>query len=239
MTKNLVIFDCDGVLVDSEFLSCKYFSQTLSDYGYPISVEECIRRFTGVNEHICRQIILEESGIDLPKDFWDLQQPSLLKTYQSELSPLLEPVLQALDHLEIPRCVASNSSRNNVIHCLKWTDQLKYFTEKSIFTSQQVPKAKPAPDLFFLAAQEMGVKPENCIVVEDSSAGAHAAMAAGMQVLIFVGGTHARFNWYRSQVAVHGKPLFPTCQELAHAIQRLIQTGEDHLEAHVPISVST
>ena len=222
MTKSLIIFDCDGVLVDSEFLSCQYFSETLSDYGYPISVEECIRRFTGVNEHICRQIILEESGIDLPKDFWDLQQPSLLKKYQSELSPLLEPLLQTLDHLEIPRCVASNSSRNNVIHCLKWTDQLKYFTDQSIFTSQQVPNAKPAPDLFLLAAQVMGVKPENCIVVEDSSAGAHAAIAAGMPVLMYVGGSHARFNWYQSQVAVHGKRLFTTCHELSSALHGLI-----------------
>ncbi len=222
MLEKLVIFDCDGVLVDSEFLSCRFFAEVLAIYGYQISVEECIRRFTGVNEHHCRQIIMEESGVDIPADFWVLQQPSLLKAYETELSPLLEPTLEILDHLEIPRCVASNSSRCNVIHCLQFTKQLKYFTDRSIFTSQQVPKAKPAPDLFLFAAQEMGVKPENCIVVEDSSAGAHAAIAAGMQVLMFVGGSHAGFNWYRDQVAVHGKPLLPTCYELSCALQQCI-----------------
>ena len=239
MAENLVIFDCDGVLVDSEFLSCSFFSEVLSSYGYQISVEECIRRFTGVNEHTCRQIIMEESGIDIPTDFWALQQPNLLKAYEKELIPLLEPVLEILDHLEIPRCVASNSSRNNVIYCLQCTKQLKYFTDRSIFTSQQVPKAKPVPDLFLFAAQEMGFKPENCIVVEDSSAGANAAIAAGMQVLMFVGGNHARFNWYRSQVAVHGKPLVPTCHELCFALQRLIQRGEDNFEANAPIKIRT
>lgn len=222
MSEKLVIFDCDGVLVDSEFLACRFFSEVLSNYGYQISLEECIRRFTGVNEQSCRQMIKEESGIEIPLDFWDLQQPYLLKAYETELSPLLEPVLEILNHLAIPRCVASNSSRSNVIHCLQFTKQLKYFTDESIFTSSQVPRAKPAPDLFLFAAKEMGIRPENCIVVEDSSAGANAAIAAGMQVLMFVGGSHAHFNWYRNKVAVHGKVLFPTCQELLCALQDLI-----------------
>lgn len=220
MSENLVIFDCDGVLVDSEFISSKIFAEALTGYGYPISVEECIRRYTGVNEHLCREQIMQESGIKLPADYWALQQPNLQKAYERELTPLMQPVLEILDLLKIPLCVASNSSRNHVVHCLEFTKQLGYFNDSTIFTSQQVQKAKPAPDLFLFAAKQMGVKPENCIVVEDSSTGAHAAIAAGMQVLMFLGGSHARFHWYRNQVAKHDKPMLSTCHELSQAIQQ-------------------
>ncbi len=218
--KNLIIFDCDGVLVDSEFISCKVFSEALLKYGYPISTEECVKRFTGLNENTCRQMIMEESRINIPPDYWTLEQPNLLKAYETELTPLLQPVLEMLDVLKIPRCVASNGSKNHVLNCLEFTKQLDYFTDKSIFSAQQVQKPKPAPDLFLFAAQEMGVKPENCIVIEDSSTGAHAAIAAGMQVLMFLGGTHARFSWYRSQVAIHDKPMLSTCHELLLSIQQ-------------------
>lgn len=77
--KQLIIFDCDGVLVDSEFVSNKVFSEVLSHYGYFISVEECIRRFTGIDEQSCRKIIMEESGLDIPVDYWIKSQPVLLK----------------------------------------------------------------------------------------------------------------------------------------------------------------
>ena len=191
-------------------------------YGYPISIEECIKRFTGINEHTCRQLIIEESGINIPVDYWDLQQPFLMKAYERELTPLLQPVIELLDLLNIPKCVASNSPRNHVVKCLEFTNQIEYFSDQSIFTSQQVIKAKPAPDLFLLAAKEMGMHPENCIVIEDSSTGANAAIAAGMQVLMYLGGSHANFNWYRNQIATHGKPMLSTCGELSHAIQQAI-----------------
>lgn len=224
MSENLVIFDCDGVLVDSEFISNRVFSEAISAYGYPISTEESIRRFAGTNEHDCRQVIMKESGIDIPADYWALQHPNLMKAYETELTPLLQPVLEHLDLLKIPRCVASNSSRNYVVRSLEITKQIAYFTDRSIFTSQQVKKAKPAPDLFLFAASEMGVRPENCIVVEDSSTGAEAAIAAGMQVLMFLGGSHARFNWYRDKVAKHDKPMPSTCHELLSAIRQAILT---------------
>lgn len=222
MSENLVIFDCDGVLVDSEFIANKVFAKTLSGYGYPISTEESIKRFTGINEHTCRQMIMQESGIDIPIDYWALQQPILQEAYKTGLIPLLQPVLETLDLLKIPRCVASNSARAHVVYCLEHTKQLQYFTETSIFTSQQVLKPKPDPDLFLFAAKEMKVNPKNCIVVEDSTAGAEAAIAAGMQVLMYVGGSHARFSWYHSQVAVYKKPMLLNCKELSEAIQEAI-----------------
>jgi beta-phosphoglucomutase-like phosphatase (HAD superfamily) len=102
------------------------------------------------------------------------------------------------------------------------TKQLHYFTDNSIFSAQQVQKAKPAPDLFLYAAHEMRVKPEDCIVIEDSSTGAKAAMAAGMQVMMFLGGTHANSDWYRNQISVHNKPMLSSCHELADALQQMI-----------------
>ncbi len=222
MSKTLIIFDCDGVLVDSEFVSSRVFSEAVSEYGFSISTEECIRRFTGLCEKACRQVILEESGIEIPNNYWSLLQPDLKKAYETELTALLDPVLEFLDNLGIPRCVASNSSRTHVVECLEHTKQLRFFNESTIFTSQQVPRAKPAPDLFLFAAKEMGFKPEDCIVVEDSSTGANAAIAAGMQVLMYVGGSHAHFEWYRSKISVHGKPLMGNCQELSHAIKQVL-----------------
>lgn len=223
MADNLVIFDCDGVLVDSEYVTSRIFAETLTAYGYPISIEDSIIRFTGINEHQCRHLIMHESGIDIPEDYWALQQSKLSKVYESDLKPLLQSVLETIDRLQIPKCVASNSARKHVVQCLEFTDQKKFFSNNSIFTSQQVPRPKPAPDLFLFAAREMGVKPENCIVIEDSSTGAQAAIAAGMQVLLFVGGGHAKFDWYQSLVSIHNKPMLSTSLDLSNAILQAMQ----------------
>jgi phosphoglycolate phosphatase len=183
--KQLIIFDCDGVLVDSEYLLNKVFSQALLNYGYNISIEDSIKRFTGVHEHSCREILMEETQLDIPHDYWAREQPNLSKTFELELAPLLNPLLEMLDELKIPKCVASNSSPHHVMQCLELTQTLKYFNKEDIFTSGQVFKPKPAPDLFLFAAKNMGVQPENCIVIEDSLTGAQAAIAAGMKVMMF------------------------------------------------------
>lgn len=208
--------------MDTEFVYSKMLARIISGYGYPISTEECIRRFTGVHENICRQLIMKESNVFLPEDYWTSQRPILIKDYEKELTPLLQPVLEILEESKIPRCVASNNQKENVVNCLSLTKQMKYFTEESIFTSQQVAKGKPAPDLFLFAAKEMGMPPENCIVIEDSPIGAQAAIAAGMEVFLFLGGSHAKFHWYHSQMAVHNRPIVSTCEELSHSIQQAI-----------------
>ncbi len=134
----------------------------------------------------------------------------------------MKPGLEILDTLNFPRCVASNSNRTHVINCLKISEQLKYFSEETIFTSAQVKKPKPAPDLFLFAAKEMGFQPEDCIVIEDSKTGAEAAIAAGMDVIIYLAGTHTRYDWYKDNIAIYNKPIVSSCEELSQAINQAI-----------------
>jgi HAD superfamily hydrolase (TIGR01509 family) len=222
MEKKLIIFDCDGVLVDSEFVASRVFSEALSSYGYPISTEESIKRFTGISDEAARQMILKESTVTIPEDYWLLQQSALHKAYEMELTSLMQPVLELLLGLNFPRCVASNSSKGHVRSCLKITNQLDYFSENTIFSAEQVKKPKPAPDLFLFAAKNMGYNPEDCIVVEDSQAGTEAAIHAGMDVMIFLGGTHTKSDWYKSNIEFYKKPIFETSEELASAITKKI-----------------
>ena len=212
--KKLVIFDCDGVLVDSEIISNRIDAEALTSIGYPITAEESIRRFTGLNAKAVRQIILNESGIDIPLDYLNSQQPVVLKAFETELLSLIKPVLEILDQKKISRCVASSSQRNRVVRCLELTEQFMYFNDQSIFTSQQVSNGKPAPDLFLFAANQMGFNPEDCIVIEDSSAGIEAAISAGMHVIGFLGGGHAHHHWYQEKIYSYNVPIARNCKEL-------------------------
>jgi len=214
--KKLIIFDCDGVLVDTEYVASRIFSDMLASYGYNLSFEESIRQFTGVNAEDARQIIFKDSGILLPENYWDLEKE---KFRESRFDPLLKPALELLEELKIPRCIASNSPRSHVLDCLKFTEQSHFFDEEAIFNAEQVPKPKPAPDLFLFAAKEMGFAPEDCIVIEDSVAGTEAAIAAGMKVFVFLGGTHAKFDWYQSKFDSYDKPFLSSCEEMLHTIK--------------------
>lgn len=226
MAKKLIIFDCDGVLVDSEYISSKIFAEALATYGYPISIEDSIRRFTGVNAHAARQTIMQESTADIPEDYWIRQQQNLFDAFTNDLMPLIQPVLDKLKELKVHCCVASNSPRTYIHHCLGLTNQTTYFGDATIYTAEQVSHAKPAPDLFLFAAQEMGFAPENCLVIEDSPAGIKAALAAGMPVLGYLGGSHARYDWYDEKINPFGIPVAKNCQELLHAIAQFLRPAK-------------
>lgn len=229
MKQKLIIFDCDGVLVDSEYIASRVFAEALSSYGYQISVEESIQKFTGVSDVEARQIVLKESTVVIPENYWALQESKLHQAYEIELTALMQPVLEILNLLNIPRCVASNSQKSHVLDCLKYTQQIDYFAEKSIFSAKQVNKPKPAPDLFLFAADQMGFSPEDCIVVEDSLVGTQAALSAGMEVLVFLGGRHAQFDWYKSKFENYDISTFLSCQELLEALHKKLQLQAESL----------
>ncbi|MFL5193945.1 MAG: HAD family hydrolase [Microvirga sp.] len=183
----LLIFDCDGVLVDSEPLSCRIDAETLTECGVPYTAEEVARDFTGVSikDQIAR--IEMERGIRLPDDFTERLNRTLLQRFETDLKPI-DGVRDAILSLPFPRCVASSSIPERIALSLRVTGLADLFD--NIFSSTQVARGKPAPDLFLHAASRMNTLPEKCLVIEDSIAGVQAARAAGMRVIGFVGGSH-------------------------------------------------
>ncbi len=183
----LLIFDCDGVLVDSEPLSCALDAELLTQCGVPYTAAEVARDFTGVSlkDQITR--IEAERGVRLPDDFRERLNRALFARFETELKPV-EGVRDAILSLPFPRCVASSSAPERIALSLRVTGLADLFDH--VFSSTQVLRGKPAPDLFLFAADRMNTRPEECVVVEDSTAGVQAAVAAGMRVIGFTGGGH-------------------------------------------------
>jgi HAD superfamily hydrolase (TIGR01509 family) len=218
----LIIFDCDGVLVDSEMIANKIDAEALTKLGYPLTAEESIRKFTGLSGKSVVSKIFEESNILLPEDYFTLRQPNLLKAFEKELSSLIVPVLEVLEEKNIQKCVASSSLKSRVMHCLKITNQMHFFKEENIFTSQLVERGKPFPDLFLHAAKNLRFDPKDCIVIEDSAAGVEAAIAANMQVIGFLGGSHAGYDWYEKKVNAYCIPVAKNKDDLLNLLQEMI-----------------
>ena len=189
---DLVIFDCDGVLVDSEVISCRAHAETLTRHGYPISADEVLVRFLGVSDREARMTIEAELGRSLPDDFEAQMKQAALQRYADDLQsiPYVDAVIAAI---ALPKCVASSGTPEKIRHgldCAKLYDILV----PHIFSATQVKRGKPAPDLFLFAAEQMGAAPERCLVIEDSVPGVTGARAAGMTVLGFRGGSHCQMG---------------------------------------------
>jgi HAD superfamily hydrolase (TIGR01509 family) len=189
-TVDLIIFDCDGVLVDSEVISCRAHAQTLTRHGYPITADQVLDRFLGVSDREARQIIEAEIERKLPDDFEAQVKQATLQFYASDLRPISH-VGEAIAAIGLPKCVASSGTPEKIRHgltCGGLYDQLA----PHIFSASEVKRGKPAPDLFLFAAERMRAAPARCLVIEDSVPGVTGALAAGMTVLGFHGGSHCR-----------------------------------------------
>jgi HAD superfamily hydrolase (TIGR01509 family) len=183
----LIIFDCDGVLVDSEVLSCRCLSQTLARYGIDVAVDDALdlflgRSVTAVFEHY------QALGQSIPEQFSTELRAGVRAAFLAALGPM-QGVKSVLDGLLIPHCVASSSDLDRVSYSLSLTGLTAYFDQR-LFTSQMVQRGKPAPDLFLYAAGKMQTDPRRTLVIEDSASGVKAGKAAGMTVWGFVGGSH-------------------------------------------------
>jgi HAD superfamily hydrolase (TIGR01509 family) len=187
---DLIIFDCDGVLVDSEVISCRAHAETLTRNGYPITAEQVLQRFLGVSDREARLAIEGEMGRKLPDDFETEMKQAALRLYADHLH-LIPHVAETIALIELPKCVASSGTPEKIRHGLTHAG-LYHCLAPHIFSAVQVKRGKPAPDLFLFAAKQMGTSPERCVVVEDSVPGVTAARAAGMTVLGFHGGSHCR-----------------------------------------------
>jgi HAD superfamily hydrolase (TIGR01509 family) len=181
----LVIFDCDGVLVDSERLAVRLEAELISEYGWRLNEADVLKRFVGRSDAYMQGEVEQAVGRPLP-DFQHRYRERLYAAFRSELSPV-DGVIGALESLYCPMCVASSGTHEKMRLTLGLTGLLPLF-EGRIFSATEVEFGKPAPDLFLLAAQRCGVAAARCVVVEDSKSGVEAARAAGMRSLGYAGG---------------------------------------------------
>ncbi|MFJ6565555.1 HAD family hydrolase [Streptomyces sp. NPDC091412] len=193
MRYDLVIFDNDGVLVDSEPISNRLLAACLTELGHPTSYEDSIRDYMGSAMHRIHDLVLERTGKRLPDDFDDVFHARVFAAFRRELKPVAgaADVLEKLTVDGTPYCVASSGSHERIRVGHRATGLDRWFDDERIFSSQDVGRGKPAPDLFLHAADRMGVAPERCVVVEDSPLGVRAAVAAGMDVYGFTAMTPA------------------------------------------------
>ncbi|MDJ0934295.1 MAG: HAD-IA family hydrolase [Kiloniellales bacterium] len=185
---DLVIFDCDGVLIDSEVLVCRVGAEVFTAHGFPITAEEIARRFIGRSAAHMFGEIEKDTGRVLPETLRDDLKARVNAALAGEVAamPGLVPLL---DRLEVPACVASSSDPERLRAALGAAGLYDRF-HPHVYSAVQVPRGKPAPDLFLHAAARLGVDPGACLVIEDSLAGVAAALAAGMAVIGFTGGGH-------------------------------------------------
>lgn len=186
---SLIIFDCDGVLVDSETLSARVWCELLAEHGVVQDPAAFCRRFAGKTDRDCAAILRAEAGIPLPEDTPREIERRATALFDTELAVI--PGVAAVIHgLAVPACVCSNSGPFRLERTLRTVGLYDRFGAERIFSAAQVARAKPAPDLHLHAAFVLGAEPARCLVIEDSVTGVAAARAAGMTAWGFTGAYH-------------------------------------------------
>ena len=182
----LVIFDCDGVLIDSEKIATRVQAEYVTQLGWAITPQDILERFVGRSETYMRSQV--EANVDGPlaPDWYDAWTETYRRALREELEPV-EGVLEALERIELATCVASSGTHEKLRFTLGLTGLYERF-EGRIYSREDVARGKPEPDLFLHAAEAMGFEPSRCAVVEDSRFGVEAARAAGMQAFGYAGG---------------------------------------------------
>lgn len=184
----LVIFDCDGVLIDSEIISTSVLVEALARRGIAIEMSYVLQHFIGHPYPVVAGKIAAIAGSPLPESFETEYRASLAQRFETELKPM-PGILDVLDQLAVPYCAATSSAPERARQSLRAAGLSGHFGDR-VFTVSMVARPKPAPDLFLHTAAAMGVMPQDCLVVEDSDLGIAAAQAAGMTAWQFTGGSH-------------------------------------------------
>lgn len=176
----LIIFDCDGVLVDSERIANTVFMNILNEIGLNLTLDMMFDRFVGHSSSQCMQIIEEMLEVPPPENLENRYKEEINKALKSHVKPI-NGIAEVLDSLIIPYCVASSGTHEKMNTTLVSTDLLKYFNG-NIFSTTEVARGKPYPDIYLYAANKMGVNPQNCLVIEDTPTGVRGGVSAGMTV---------------------------------------------------------
>lgn len=217
MPFDLIIWDCDGCLVDSEAIACGVVASYMTRLGYPLTGEDYISRFVGKPIETALQEVDLEKGLSLRSTFPYIEcRQEILNVFLSALKATVgvEDVLQTIS---LEHCVASGSSVERNTQALQVTKLFSFF-EGKIFSSSQVTHGKPAPDVFFYAAEKMGADPSRCLVIEDSVAGVTAGKAAGMTVFAYMGGSHVNAAWRERVAAAHPDAMFDDMRVLPEMV---------------------
>jgi HAD superfamily hydrolase (TIGR01509 family) len=190
---SLVIFDCDGTLIDSERLYNLAWVEVLGRYGLPWTVDDCARRLMGRTLPDCYAIVAQALGRKLPDDFEPEVFTASDAVFAREGLQVIDGVREVLAALPHAKCVASSGVYDHVRANLERTGLLAHFGIERLFTASMVARGKPAPDVFLYAARQMGAPPAHCVVIEDSVPGVLGGRAAGMRVLGYGGNHHDPF----------------------------------------------
>jgi beta-phosphoglucomutase-like phosphatase (HAD superfamily) len=209
----LVIFDCDGVLVDSEVIASPVFAACLAEAGFAMGIEEAMAFGVGKSAVTLSAAVEQAFGRPLPTGFIEGMRAWIIGAFTDELRAV-EGIDHLLAALKLPCCVASNSHIDRVRHALTATGLLPHL-DPHIYTAAMVARGKPAPDLFLYAAAQHQVAPERCLVVEDSPGGVAAGLAAGMPVVGFVGASHCSPGHGAAMRAAGCVEVFAHMDELA------------------------
>ncbi|WP_299405417.1 HAD family hydrolase [uncultured Roseobacter sp.] len=206
MEPDLLILDCDGVVIDSEVISAETLIALLSGWDIQIDVAFVREHFLGRSFPTVAGCVYDLFGVRLPARFESDYRQRLFETFETDLR-LVAGVEALLDHLTVPFCIATSSSPIRVARSLELTGVRARFGDR-VFTASEVAHGKPAPDLFLHAARKMNAAPDKCLVVEDSSVGLQAALSAGMHAAWFTGGAHMR-KMADTDIEVAGFPKGP------------------------------
>lgn len=213
---DLVVFDCDGVLVDTERLTVVVEARVLGELGWPMTPAEVVDRWMGKSSQAQLADLTEHLGADRAREFDDRTTAELHEVFERELTAVegVEPLVDALARAGVATCVASSGTHDRMRRTLGVTGLRPRFDGR-IFSATEVQHGKPAPDLFLHAARAMGADPRRCTVVEDSVYGVRAGVAAGMRVYGFAGGLTPR-----AALADAGATLFEQMAELVPLLTR-------------------
>lgn len=216
MVPELVIFDCDGVLVDSEALIVGIEARMLTAAGFPLNREDVIDRFVGLSYGVMMERLEAEFGRPVPSDLKQRVEQAALDELAVNVTavPGIADVLGGLHAAGRARCVASSSDLSRITMTLEVAGLSSCFDPAHIFSVQMVERPKPAPDVFLHAAAELGSTPDRCLVVEDSPHGVQAALDAGMDVVGLTAGGHAGPVQHQRLVDAGAEHVFATAAEL-------------------------
>lgn len=214
---DLIIFDCDGVLIDSEPLAVRVGTRVLNHAGFPVTEQE-INGYVGVSAPAMYADLEQKYKKTVPPNVQERWTTEIIATFHEELKAI-DGIHAFIDRLSIPACVASNSPVAYLDIALGIVGLTDYFAE-AIFSAEMVVKGKPAPDLFLHAAKEMGASPADCLVVEDSVNGVNAAVAANIPVLGFIGGGHCKPGDGEKLLAAGAERVFAAMNEISQHLSR-------------------